>query len=333
VRLIDVATLAGVTTSTASRALGRPEMVRPETRARVEAAARELGYEPNRVARSLITGRTSTIAIVVPDLTNTYFGLICRAVQILARERGYEVLILDTDRDPAQEREIVESVARWADGVIICSAQSNHRSTPNGVPIVYVNRRARGSHAVILDQEWIVETQVQHLVQLGHERILYLEGPDDYWASEVRRRRVETLTLDRDIRFASGYACDFEGGMRAAAELPPDVTAVIAFNDVQAFGLVNHTLQRGIRVPEDLSVIGSDDVPGSKHINPGLTTVHAPKEAMGRAAVSLLIDHLTHEGPMIVETLQGHLVVRQSTAPPRAVRAPRAAAPRAGATS
>lgn len=316
VRLVEVAERAGVTVSTASRALNRPEMVRPETRARVEAVALELGYEPNRAARSLITGRTATIVLVVPDLANTYFALIARAAQDLARSRGYEVMIIDTGRDPAREREIVRSTSQWADGLIICASQRPHPPNPNGTPIVFVNRRVRGSHAVIVDQRTIVETQLRHLLDLGHRRIVWASGPKDYWASEPRRRCAARFAARHEVRIAPPVAADFEGGVELAEQLGQGITAVATFNDRQAFGLMTRCLQLGIRIPEDLSVIGSDNVPSADFVNPGLTTVHAPKEEMGRAAVSLLLDHLSDEGPCIVETLRGHLVVRGSTAPP-----------------
>src|SRR4051812_33452352 len=146
VRLVDVATRAGVTVSTASRALARPEMVRPETRDRVEQAAAELGYAPNRAARSLITGRTGVIAIVVPDLANTYFAHIARAAQQFARARSYEVLIVDTGDDDVREEEFIDAASTWVEGLIVCAGKRPYRRAASRIPMVFVNRRVRDSH-------------------------------------------------------------------------------------------------------------------------------------------------------------------------------------------
>jgi LacI family transcriptional regulator len=317
VRLVDVARRARVSPSTASRALNQPQMVRPQTRARIEAAAAELGYEPHRIARSLITGRTSTIAVIVPDLTNTYFAHICRDAQVFARERGYDVIIMDTIRSREVEKEVVRSASRWVDGIIICASHLDHRPGPDGPPVVHVNRRVHGCHAIVLDQRFIVEAQIGHLRELGHERILWIDGPKDYWASAVRRRYVERLARSCDIRILTGITPDQHGGMDVARQLDGNVTAVAAFNDRQASGLIAQAMRLGIRVPEDLSVVGSDGIPGSEYIYPALTTVYAPRDEMARAAVSLIIDHVDdRDGPLVVKTLRGHLLVRESTAPP-----------------
>jgi LacI family transcriptional regulator len=317
VRLVDVAKRAGVTVSTASRALARPDMVRPETRERVENAAAELGYAANRAARSLITGRTGVIAIMVPDLANTYFAHIARAAQQFARARSYEVLIVDIDGDVVREQEFIESASTWVDGLIICASKRPYRPTASRVPMVYVNRRVRGSHSVLLDQHYIVEAQLQHLIELGHEHILWMDGPKGYWASSIRRNHALRIGARHPVRIADAVTPDWEGGIETANHLDDDITAVAAFNDRQALSFIMRCGQLGIRVPDDVSVVGSDDTAGASVLTPGLTTVHAPKEQMGRAAVSLLLDHLTDRGPVICETLRGHLVVRDSTGPPR----------------
>jgi len=317
VRLVDVANLAGVTVSTASRALARPEMVRPETRDRVEQAAAELGYAPNRAARSLITGRTGVIGIVVPDLANTYFAHIARAAQQFARARSYEVLIVDTGDDVLREQEFIASASTWVEGLILCAARRAYRVSASRIPMVFVNRRVRDSHSVLLDQHFIVEAQLRHLLELGHERIAWMDGPKGYWATSIRRNHAKRVGAGYPIRIADALPPDFSGGIEMADLLDDDITAVAAFNDRQALGFIMRCNQLGIRVPEDVSVVGSDDIAGAAILTPGLTSVHAPKEQMGRAAVSLLLDHLIDGGPVICETLRGHLVVRDSTGTPR----------------
>ena len=315
-RLKDVAESAGVTPSTASRALHRPEMVSPATRARVEAAARDLGYRPNTAAQRLITGRPRILALVVPDLTNPYFAFIAREAEHCAHARGHDVYVVDTSMDASFESAAVEALSHWVDGVIVCSAQRSHTGASRRGPIVYVNRRVRGSHAVLLDQAFVVDAQLGHLSELGHERVHWVSGPKDYGASATRRKRALRWSTRLDVAVPPAGPADFDSGLQIAADLDPTVTAVATFNDAQAFGVIHGLLERGVRVPGDVSVIGSDDVPTAEYVRPRLTTVRAPRDAMSAAAVSLLIDHVTEGGPVIVETLTGELVVRDSTAPP-----------------
>lgn len=318
VRLVDVAQAAGVTTSTASRALSRPDMVRPETRARVMAAARDLGYVPNLAARSLITGRSGVISVVIPDLSNEYYASIAQAAQVTARERGYEVFIADSGFDPDRESSLVDTVSRGADGVIVCTAQRRHTIARDGVPLVYVNKMVRGHHAVVVDPHSVLEAQVDHLLGLGHEHVLVAGGPDRFWVSEVRNLHAQRLARRLpSLRIDPYREPSFEGGRLLVDHLDPDVTGVAALNDRQAIGILQRAAEVGIRVPEDLSVVGSDDVSAAAFVSPSLTTVRIPTEELGRAAVSLLIDHVTDGGPVIAEQLVGELVVRASTAPPR----------------
>lgn len=313
--MIDVAERAGVTVSTASRALARPEMVRPETRARVEAAAEALGYVPNRVARSLITGSSATIAIVVPQLVSAYFAEICHAGQVAARERGYATFIVDSGSSPQQERETMRRlIAGGIDGIIICAASSSY--APGDTPIVFVNRLVRGSHAVLLDQFQIVNTQIEHLRFLGHRRIAWIAGPKGYWTSSIRHRHIERLRVRFPIEIIEGIPPTFEGGQEVVKHLDPSITAVAAFTDSQASGILSAAAEHGIPVPEDLSVIGSDGTRLGEMVTPPLTTVQSPLEQMAKSAVSLLLDHLRDErAATIVETLPVELVVRSSTAP------------------
>jgi LacI family transcriptional regulator len=169
----------------------------------------------------------------------------------------------------------------------------------------------------VLDQQFIVEAQLDHLLALGHERIVWVDGPKGYWATDPRRKVAQRIAAEHPIQIAKGVAPTFEGGLAAVDSFDAGFTAVAAFNDRQAFGVVQRCLQLGLRVPEDVSVVGSDNVPGAVLLNPQLTTVHAPKGTMGRAAVSLLLDHIVDQGPIIEETVTGHLVVRDSTATPR----------------
>ncbi|MFM8305128.1 MAG: LacI family DNA-binding transcriptional regulator [Actinomycetota bacterium] len=315
VRLRDVAEHAGVTISTASRALRRPEMVRAETRSRVEEAARVLGYTPNRMAQAVVTGRSRTIVFMVLDPTNPIFAILARAAQAEARQRAFDVLVVDSMLDVRREAQLLEQAQHYAEGIIMCIPQGTYPLDPDGPPIVAINRRLRGSHAVLLDQANVIEQQLAHLVALGHRRIAYLDGPDQYWAAVERRRHAERLAGDHPIEIIGPVLPTFPGGYGAVDRIDPAVTAVIAFTDHQAAGVVVRLAELGRRVPAEVSVIGSNDLPLARMYNPPLTTMHTPFDAMGRAAVSLLLDAVDGaNGGWITQVMTSELVVRSSTA-------------------
>ena len=318
VRLREVAEAAGVTVSTASRALNRPELVRPETRDRVTAAARDLGYVPNRMARAIVTGRSDTIVFIVPDLSLGLFSAVASAAQVEARRHKHDLLVADSMGSADREVRLVEGARAYADGIILLWPAADHESAADDPPVVSIGRRVRGAHAVLLDQAHVVEQQLAHLRGLGHERILWVDGPDRFWANRERRRHAQRLVVEVGMAISRPVEPSFEGGLEIADDLDPSITAVIAFVDNQALGIVQRLGERGIRVPDDVSVIGNNDVMWARMANPALTTLHTPFDEMGRAAVSLLLDNEpATQGTQIVETLRSALVVRRSTAPPR----------------
>jgi DNA-binding LacI/PurR family transcriptional regulator len=323
--LREVAEAAGVTVSTASRALNRPELVRPETRERVMAVAHDLGYVPNRMARAVVTGRSSTIVFIVPDLSLGLFTSVASAAQAEARTRGLDIIVADSLGDPRRETDIITTARRYADGIILLWPQAEYAPGLEDVPVVSINRRMRGAHAVLLDQEHVVELQLTHLRELGHERILWVNGPKQYWAAHQRRRHAERLAATWPFELSAPTDPSFEGGVEIADCLDPSITAVMAFADNQALGIIARLAERGIRVPEEVSVIGSNDVMWARMANPALTTLRTPFDTMGRAAVSLIVDNVpASQGSQIIETVRSELVVRRSTAPPRGgVPAPR----------
>ncbi len=327
VRLRDVAERAGVTVSTASRALSRPEMVRPDTRARVESAARDLGYTPNRMAQAIVTGRSRTIVFIVPDLTSPMFAMLARAAQAEARARAFNVLVTDSMTDIDARPRCSRAPGTTPRGSSCACPRASTPRTPT-VRRSWRSTGGSGAHAVLLDQANVIEQQLGHLVGLGHERIVYLDGPKQYWATYERRRHAERLARDFPLEIIGPIQPFFHGGYEAADRLDPATTAVIAFTDTQAAGVIVRMTELGRRVPTDVSVIGSNDIPIAHMFNPPLTTMHTPFEAMGRAAVSLLLDAVDGAaGTTITETMTSELVVRGSTAP-RAHLTPRPSAPR-----
>lgn len=325
----DVARLAGVSPSTVSRALSLPAMVNAATRARVAAAVEQLGYEPNRAARGLITGRTGTIGLVVPDLANPFFASLTKGVQARARHHDVAVFVADTDEDPAAEAGLVRALSKQVDGVVLCSPRAGDEelaAIAQDTAVVLVNRSAAGIPGIAYDNEDGMRQAVAHLVALGHRRIAWVGGPATSWSTQHRglglRNAVESLRAE--LAPVGNFAPTYEGGMAAADQVvATGATAVVAYNDLVAIGLLARLHSRGISVPGDLSVVGVDDIAMSRMARPALTTVRLPKQEAGRIAVELLLAMLDDpDGPgaaarhrQLHGELHGELIVRDSTGP------------------
>jgi LacI family transcriptional regulator len=317
----EVAREAGVSPSTVSRALSMPEMVNPLTRERVLRAARRMGYAPNRAARGLITGRTGNLGLIVPDLANPFFPSVVKGVQAKAREADYAVFLADTDEDPAAEAGLVRVLAKQVDGLILCSPRAREeeiRALSESATLVMVNRRFGNIPSVVFDNSDGMRQAVAHLQALGHHRVAWVGGPRTSWSNRERVRglRSATAAAGMELFVAGHFPPQFEGGV-AAADLivASGVTSVITYNDVMALGLMGRLRDRGVNVPQDMSVIGIDDIQMSAMSSPALTTVSLTKEQAGRAAVDLLISLLEQpEGVRNVRReLPTQLLVRAST--------------------
>ncbi|MFF0340508.1 LacI family DNA-binding transcriptional regulator [Kribbella sp. NPDC004875] len=319
----DVARLAGVSPSTVSRALSLPGMVNAATRARVAAAVEQLGYEPNRAARGLITGRTGTIGLVVPDLANPFFASLTKGVQARARRHDVAVFVADTDEDPTAEAGLVRALSKQVDGVVLCSPRASDEelaAIAQDTTVVLVNRAAAGMPGVTYDNEDGMRQAVAHLVALGHRRIAWVGGPATSWSTQHRglglRNAVEELRAE--LAPVGNFAPTYEGGMAAADQVvATGATAVVSYNDLVAIGLLARLHGRGISVPGDLSVVGVDDIAMSRMARPALTTVRLPKQEAGRIAVELLLTMLDEPDTAVGAQgkLHGELIVRESTGP------------------
>ena len=317
----DVARAAGVSQATVSRALSMPELVRPGTRARVEAAARELGYRPNRAARGLITGRTGNLGLIVPDLSNPFFAAVVKGVQAAARAADYSVFIADTDEEAGAEADLLRALAKQVDGLILCSPRAPDdelAAVDSDSTVVLMNRRAGERPSVTVDNADGMRQALEHLAALGHRRVAFVAGPRTSWSNGQRERGLRQ-TADAggvDLVHLGHFPPQFEGGVAAAdLAVASGATAVIAYNDLVAFGLLSRLSARGIPVPHALSVVGCDDIGMSAMCHPALTTVSIPKRAAGRATVGLLLSMLdagADAGPMHRE-LPTQLIVRDTT--------------------
>ncbi|MGO1052578.1 LacI family DNA-binding transcriptional regulator [Crossiella sp. CA198] len=320
----DVARQAQVSVATVSRALSSPNLVREETRERVLSAAAELGYQPNRAARGLITGRTGNLGIVVPDLDNPFFTGVLKAVQAAAVQADYSVFVADSDEDPVVEEKLVRTMAQQVDGLIVCSpglSDAPLLEVAAKSSLVLLNRMLPEVPAALMNAANGIEQLVAHLAELGHRRIAFLSGPDTSWSNTQRRTGLRAAAPKHGLTVTElgPYPPRYEGGVAAAEDvLGRGYTAVIAYNDVMALGVLARLREEGVRVPEDMSLTGFDDLVFAGLCDPAMTTVAMPVREAGRLAVELLLAGPGEDGaPVRQEWLDTKLVVRATTAPPR----------------
>jgi len=314
VTLADVALAAGVHPSTVSRVLSRPQLIGAPTRTAVHAAIDRLGYVPNRAARQLAGGRVGSLGILVPDITNPFFAQVVRSVQQGCREAGLTMLLADTDQRADEELSEARALANSVDGFVVCSPVADAkewRQVVGGTPLVFVNRRANGVASVALDQRAIVTLGVEHLRLLGHRRIGVVRGPAAYWSSRLRDRVIATLP---DVIAFGAARPDFEAGVALAGELiAAGITGVLAFNDLQALGIMAGCRAAGHSVPGDLSVVGSDDIAAGTMSEPALTTVTAPVQLLGATALRMVEQLIDGTAGDTEVSLPVTLTVRAST--------------------
>jgi len=317
----DVARAAGVSASTVSRVFTMPEMVSQTARTRVRQAAERLGYAPNRAARGLVTGRTGNLGVIVPDLSNPFFPGVVKGVQRRAHDADYAVFLADTDEDSAAEAGLVRALAKQVDGLILCSPRMSEdelHAMAGETTMVLLNRRMGRTPSITFDNVDGMRQAVSHLRALGHHCVAWVGGPRSSWSNKERVRglRVAAGAAGLELHEIGNVPPHFEGGV-AAADLvvAAEVTAVIAYNDVMALGLISRLRDRGVAVPGDISVIGIDDIPMAGMSSPALTTVALAKQEAGRAAVDLLLTLLQQpdRADGARRTLPTQLLVRAST--------------------
>ncbi len=319
----DVARACGVHISTVSRTFSAPHLVNPETRSRVLATAEKLDYRPNRAARALITGRTHNLGLIVADIANPFFPPLIKAAESQARMHDNHVFVADTNEDPAVEEDLVRALARQVDGLLLCSPRMSNsliEQLSREVPLVVVNRLVAGLPCVVMDVAAGARAAINHLVTLGHHRLALLGGPRGSWTNrEIRKAAVAAArSAGAELSVIGPNAPTEEGGQAVAAQVVrEEVTAVLAYNDLMAIGLLDGLDQLGVRVPADVSVVGIDDIAQARLSRPKLTTVATPTPAAGRAAVDMLLQHGADRRTTARAVLQTELIVRDSTGKPR----------------
>jgi LacI family transcriptional regulator, repressor for deo operon, udp, cdd, tsx, nupC, and nupG len=328
----QVARTAGVSTATVSRALSNPDLVTEATRRKVQSAVEALRYSPNGAARTLRTLRSGRLLVTVPDIANPFFSLIIQGIEDAAHREGYAVLLGDVGNDEKrEERHALVLQRKEAEGLIFLGARLpkslRHLIGQRGTTAPIVNgcefSPRLGVPSVHIDNVAAAQDAMRHLYGLGHRRIGVITGPLD---SPLSRQRLEgakaCAASERTTRQLSVVQGDFSiaSGLSAAAQLlagnePP--TAIFCFNDEMAIGVMDHARKQGLRVPDDLSVVGFDDIRFSQYLVPALTTVSQPMLQIGQETVRLMLEILrgSNKRPKSV-TLPHKLMVRESTAPP-----------------
>jgi LacI family transcriptional regulator len=321
--IYDVAERCGVAASTVSRTFSHPSRVNPATRAKVRAAADEIGYLPRPLARAEAPGRTRTITLVVTDIANPCYVPLIKAAQSQALEKDYTLALTDSDESPRVEVSNLRQLLATASGAILATSRLSDeviRQIAQHRALVIINREIDGIPSLVVDTAAGMRKAVRHLAAIGHRRIAYLAGPRNSWINSVRWRAVqeESGALGLDATFVGPHVPNVQGGHEAAdALMLQRATAAIAYNDLIAIGTLQRLQAAGVSVPADFSLIGCDDIFGADLTSPGLTTIAGPTERLGRSAVDALHAQLTH-GPGVDSTLfDAHLVTRGSTAAPR----------------
>lgn len=318
-----VADAAGVSRATVSRVMNGSPTVAPELAARVRVAVEALNYQPSLVARSLALGRTSTVSLIVPDLSNPMFQDVLRGLSHAAAANGHRLLVAESNEDIGEESILAVEARRRSDGLVLAAPRVPEAElrdlSEQLAPLVLLNREIPGTSVPTLSVDYAagIRMLVGHLVSLGHRSLVYLAGPT---ASVSNQDRVEALHAGSARH---GFAltelpcgATFEDGHGAAPRiLDTGATAVVAFNDMVAFGALSALHEQGVAVPGDISITGFDDIPFARYTTPPLTTASIPKNELGRQAWGRLWAVMNGDLAGHNVHFQPRLQVRESTGP------------------
>jgi DNA-binding LacI/PurR family transcriptional regulator len=328
-RIKDVAQLAGVSTATVSHVINNTRFVSEEVKSKVKAAIEALNYTPNVHARSLSSGHSRTFGLIISDISNPFFPELIKSIEEKASAHGYDIILANTNYDP---RRVVGSVQRMLEqnvrGVAIMTSEMDiglsKRLADKRVALVFLDAGEVGPHMsnIVVNYEKGIRESVEHLLALGHRHIAYVSGPPQL-KSAARRRAAFTKIMKKhqaSLRTTPFiYEGDFKatGGQRAAAEilrLQPMPTAIVSGNDLMALGALRELKNAGLRVPQDISVIGFDDISFAALAETQLTTIVIPRAEIGEAAIEALLHTIKAEDNMGREfKVSTHLVAREST--------------------
>lgn len=323
----EVAREAGVSVATVSRVFNEKGPVREETRRLVQEVAARLGYAPHAMARSLITKKTGTVGVLLPDLYGEFFSEVIRGVDLAARRDGYHILVSSSHSDRSEVEGVLRALRGRIDGLVVMSPEADARALeanlPGSLPIVLLNCRVEGTafDSINIDNYGGALSMIRHLAGLGHRRIAHVKGaPGNNDALErlhgyrdamqpLLGHGTEDLEIEGDFSEESGYRAGGE-----ILRMQPRPTAVFAANDAMAVGLLSALQEAGLRVPDDIAVAGFDDIPIARFLTPALTTVRLAIADLGDLAVQRLLLAMTRgeDRERRHEILPTTLVVRGS---------------------
>lgn len=327
--IVDVAEKSGVSIATVSRVLNRTGRYSEETQRKVEAIAREIGYTPNYLAKSLKRKRTEQVALAVADIGNPVYVAMAKAIQQVVKNHGYRLVLLSTEALVSEELTIIKSLAKqYVDGLIISPLLygEEHRALIKQAkqPVVVISGTGSDPEidSVLVDSSQGVRLAMEHLLAQGYSQIAFLNGPpstvpgisrlNGYYGSLIEHGLItrEDLVFDSDFTFAGGYE---SAKKMIAAGIRPD--AMMCANDLMALGVLRYLREAKIRVPEDIAVVGMDDIEHGANAVPSLTTISLLAAERGRMAAELLLERLTLEEERVPKQLQvtPRLVVRESS--------------------
>jgi LacI family transcriptional regulator len=324
----EVAESAGVSYATVSHVINNTRVVSQETRARVLEAMAALNYRPNALARSLRQGKTNTIGLVLPDSANPFFAEISRSVEDEAFKKGYSVFLCNTELDTQRELFYVDVLSKkQVDGIIFVAAGDQADSLDfllhENMPVVMIDRDVPNVEvdAVLIDNQLGGFLATRHLLELGHQRIACIAGPSSITPSAERligyRRALEQagIAYEESLIVRGDYHA--QSGMqltRSILAMDPRPTAIFALNDLMALGALRAAAEANYSVPEDLAVVGYDNLELAQFTNPPLTTIAQPKKEVGVQAINLLVDRMSHKNRAPSRlVLPPELIVRHST--------------------
>jgi len=322
----EVAKKAGVSPATVSRVMNDRFFGDAAVAERVFAVAAELAYSPSHLARSLALGQTSAIGFVVPDLANPAFQAVLSGLSKAAAKDGYRVLIADSAESAGDEPALAREIRRRCDALVLCAPRMSDSALTTLAeslqPLVLINRIALGLTVPSLSIDYFsgIQNLAQHLWDLGHRHMVFVEGPLDSMSNQQRIRGLEDFARQRpDVRIdrVAGGAATEDGLAAAERVVASGATTALAFNDLVAIGLLHGLIERGVRVPDDVSVTGFDDIPFARYNAPALTTLSVPHEELGGHAWERMRSLVAGGEPGPDAVFRPRLQVRASTGPVR----------------
>jgi len=308
--IADVAREAGFSMMTVSRVVNNKEGVSQKTRQAIQEVLQKLDYHPNILARGLATQRTGTLGLIVPDISNPFFSGVARGVEKAASEEGYSILVCDTEEDPQRELDVLELLLeKWVDGLVLCSSRLEQQKLQSILAqypaAVLVNKQLESENApfsvgcALINDKAGGQMATDHLIKSGHKLIGFLSGPpisqSGIWRAEGYRQALMEAGLPYRPEFVIPCGPTVEDGQRAAAQLlvaQPGITALFCYNDLVAVGVIQACNASGRAIPDDLAIVGFDDILLAPLVTPPLTTCRVEREELGKLATGLLIDRL-----------------------------------------